>query len=106
MKLWLDDERPAPDGWVWVKDPIEAVSKLTSGQVTEASFDHDLAYFMGGREVTGYMVLCALEEFVAVEGVEYFANGLPKMTVHSANAGVRKKMNQAIASIEKMAQKP
>lgn len=30
MKLWLDDERPAPQGWCWAKTACEAIHYLTS----------------------------------------------------------------------------
>ena len=43
MKLWLDDERPAPPGWAWahnVREAIEAVLRCTSFE--EVSLDHDL----------------------------------------------------------------
>ena len=42
MKLWLDDERPAPVGWTWVKTTDEATAHLAAGGVAEASLDHDL----------------------------------------------------------------
>lgn len=50
MKLWLDDERPEPEGWVWVKTALEAIAVLEGLQkvgrlnrLTHMSFDHDLA---------------------------------------------------------------
>lgn len=43
MKLWLDDERPAPDGWQWVKTADEAIYALRDNLITHMSFDHDLA---------------------------------------------------------------
>jgi hypothetical protein len=42
MKLWLDDARPAPQGWVHVKTVQDAQRLLASGKVTHASLDHDL----------------------------------------------------------------
>ncbi len=42
MKLWLDDVRPAPDGWVHAKTTSEACDVMLAGQVEEASLDHDL----------------------------------------------------------------
>ncbi len=42
MKLWVDDERPAPEGWVWVTRPAEAIRALATGTVTDLSLDHDL----------------------------------------------------------------
>lgn len=51
MKLWLDDIRPAPAGWVWCKTATEAVRYLSQdGLVEEASLDHDL----GENQPTGY----------------------------------------------------
>lgn len=66
MKLWLDDERPQPEGWVWAKTADQAIHHLTSHRdvqdperiaslnrfdaglvplftITHMSFDHDLA---------------------------------------------------------------
>jgi hypothetical protein len=42
MRLWLDDIRPASEGWTWVKTAQEAIDFLKTGEVTEASLDHDL----------------------------------------------------------------
>lgn len=47
MKLWLDDVRPPWKhgclGWTWAKTADEAIAFLATGQVQEASLDHDLA---------------------------------------------------------------
>lgn len=42
MKLWLDDIREAPKGWVWAKTITEAQEYLKTGTVTHASLDNDL----------------------------------------------------------------
>jgi hypothetical protein len=42
MKLWLDDLRTPPEGWTWAKTVEEAIPHLKTGEVTEASLDHDL----------------------------------------------------------------
>ena len=42
MKLWHDDIRPAPEGWVWARTNDEAKEILLSNEVTEISMDHDL----------------------------------------------------------------
>lgn len=44
MKLWLDDVRPAPEGWVWARKLSEAKEYLAEGTVTECSLDHDLGF--------------------------------------------------------------
>jgi hypothetical protein len=42
VRVWLDDVRKAPEGWVHVKTPEEAIDLLRSGEVEEISLDHDL----------------------------------------------------------------
>lgn len=43
MKLWLDDERPAPPEWVHVKSLEEVKAAFAGGAViTHMSLDHDL----------------------------------------------------------------
>lgn len=53
MRIWLDDLRPAPEGWRWVGTVAEARSLLEEEVVVEASLDHDL----GEGEEEGY-ALC------------------------------------------------
>ena len=40
-RLWLDDVREAPAGWVWAKTNEEAQRVLLEQQVTHCSLDHD-----------------------------------------------------------------
>jgi hypothetical protein len=43
MKLWLDDLRDPPDKtWTWVKTVDGAIDLMQTGEVVEASLDHDL----------------------------------------------------------------
>lgn len=93
MKVYLDDERETPVGWVRVYWPGEAIELLKSGSVTEISLDHDLGDDERG---TGYDVLLWLEEQVIVNGMTP-----PRIRVHSANSSAREKMEAAIASIKK-----
>ena len=65
MKVWLDDKRTAPAGWVHVRTPEGAIELLRGGAVEEISLDHDLGLDVGGREQTGYDVLLWLEGKVA-----------------------------------------
>lgn len=96
MKLWLDDERPAPEGWHKCETPGEATSLLDfargPGQepVTEVSLDHDL----GLARLTGYDVLVWIEH-------EVYHNNYrpPKMLVHSANSIGAQRMHAAITQI-------
>jgi hypothetical protein len=42
IKLWLDDLRTPPDGWVWAKTVDEAIDLFNDHVVTDASLDNDL----------------------------------------------------------------
>ena len=99
MRVWLDDERPAPDGWVHVRTPEEAIELLRGGGVEELSLDHDLGLDVGPRERTGYDVLLWLEEEIAAGR----ARPPAVLAVHSGNVGAVKRMEQAIESIRRLA---
>jgi hypothetical protein len=49
VKLWLDDTRPSPKGWLWVKTAPEAIEKLKSNQVTNISLDYVLGPMSAGN---------------------------------------------------------
>ena len=91
MKIYLDDERPTPEGWVRVYWPDEAIEYLKTGQVTEISLDHDLGDDERG---TGYDVLLWLEREVIAN---YMAP--PIIHIHTANPPARKKMELAVGTI-------
>ena len=93
MKVFLDDARETPSGWVRVFWPEEAIALLRTGQVTEISLDHDLGDDQRG---TGYDVILWIEEAVMTQ------NFLPpEITVHSSNASARHKMQLGIESIKR-----
>ena len=95
MRVFLDDERATPEGWVRAYWPSEVITHLEGGTVTELSLDHDLGDDDRG---TGYDVILWLEEAVALRDFKP-----PKISVHSANSSARKKMLAGIQSIEKFA---
>lgn len=95
MKVYLDDLRPTPEGWVHAYWPDEVITLLKSNEVTHLSLDHDLGDDQRG---TGYDVLLWIEEAVAVNGFKP-----PEITVHSANPAARQRMDAAIAAIRKRA---
>jgi len=95
MRVFLDDERSTPEGWVRVYWPDEAIALLESGAVEELSLDHDLGDDERG---TGYDVVLWIEEAVALRGFKP-----PRISVHSANSSARDKMIAGIQSIERMA---
>jgi hypothetical protein len=95
LKVFLDDERPVPDGWTLARWPEDAIAFLQTGNVTHISLDHDLGDDEHG---TGNDVVLWIEEAVATAGFIP-----PVMTVHSANASARLKMQAGIDSIKRMA---
>ncbi|WP_408601470.1 cyclic-phosphate processing receiver domain-containing protein [Pseudomonas sp. PLMAX] len=94
MKVYLDDERVTPDGWVRIYWPDEAVPLLETGEVEIISLDHDLGDDDRG---TGYDVVLWIEEAVALRGFQP-----PRIVVHSANTSAALKMRSGIESIERL----
>jgi hypothetical protein len=92
MRVYLDDERVTPDGWIRVYWPEEAIALLEAGQVEEISLDHDLGDDEHG---TGYDVVLWIEEAVAIRGFKP-----PRMFVHSANSSAKEKMLSGIQAIQ------
>lgn len=97
MKVWLDDIRPAPEGWEWIKDYhgfVECINKNYEN-IEEISFDHDISsYDEDGKEKTGYDALVLVENLVF-----YYSLHPPIVHVHSANAGAYNKMRAAMDKI-------
>lgn len=94
INLWLDDLRPAPEGWLHVKTVDQAKYFLRRGQVRQMSLDHDL-----GEEETGYDLLVWLEREIAKDRWQHVR---PVIFVHSANPVGRRKMFAAIQSIQRL----
>lgn len=69
--LWVDDLRPAPDGWHWAKTSAEAIDALASQRWDLMSLDHDL----GGDDTSRRAVLWLCEN----------GNWPDEIRVHSAN---------------------
>jgi hypothetical protein len=91
--VFLDDVRPAPEGWGLARWPDEVIALLETGEVGALSLDHDL----GDERRTGYDVLVWIEEAVALRGFRP-----PVIKVHSANTVGRQRMASAIESIERL----
>lgn len=95
MKIYLDDERPAPAGWTLMRWPHEVITAFQTECVSAISLDHDLGNDQIG---TGYDVLLWLEEAVASHHFE-----VPEIHIHTANAAARPKMLAAVAQIKRLA---
>ena len=97
MKLFLDDVRPAPDGWHRVPTVAAAKALLTSNEkINEISLDHDL----GEGQETGYDLLKWIERQVAIVGFV----PPPIIKIHSANPVGKKNMEAAIERIKRFSQ--
>lgn len=93
MKVYLDDERPTPVGWIGVSTASAAIALLATGRVTDLSLDHDLGPEDAG---TGYEVCKWMEKVAHESGGEF---PLPaRISVHSANPVGRQRMEAAIRS--------
>ncbi|MGA4636695.1 cyclic-phosphate processing receiver domain-containing protein [Pseudomonas solani] len=97
MKVYLDDERATPDGWVRTWWPDEVIELLKTGSVSELSLDHDLGDDERG---TGYDVILWIEEAVALHGFVP-----PRIRVHSANSSAVLKMQAGVRAIESLARR-
>ncbi|MCJ7713025.1 hypothetical protein MUO66_01000 [Candidatus Bathyarchaeota archaeon] len=92
MKVYLDDKRETPEGWIRVYWPKEAIDILKQGSVEEISLDHDLGDDQRG---TGYDVIKWIEEQVITNNFKP-----PKIKIHTANCSAREKMEAGVRSIE------
>lgn len=92
-KLWIDDVRPAPEGWWWAKSSRQAKAFIVQhglDQIDTISFDHDL----GGDDTT-MPVMNYIEELVFTKSAT-----APIMTVHSQNPVGRAQLEAIIQRIQ------
>lgn len=100
MKIYLDDIREAPEGWVRTYTPAQTIELLkdTANMVSHLSLDHDLGD--DANIGTGYDVLLWIEE--AIGAMPRVLHYVPEnITVHSANPVGRDRMMRAIESIRR-----
>lgn len=95
MKIYLDDERTTPEGFVRTFTPTETIDLLSNheGSISLLSLDHDLGDDEGIG--TGYDVVLWIEEQVVENGYTAPDN----IVVHSANSSARVKMQAGIDQI-------
>ncbi len=88
MKLWLDDIRTVPEGWVGAHSVDEAIRLMEAGEVEFASLDHDLGeYEPAGGDGIKLVLWMAEHEVWPTRGIR----------VHSANPVGSKDMLRTIA---------
>jgi len=91
MKIYLDDVRTPPSGWILTKTANGAIEYLKTDQVKQISLDHDLGDDESG---TGYDVLLWIEQQVAVTDFDP-----PIIFIHTSNTSAEFRMKQARRSI-------
>lgn len=91
MKIWLDDERPAPKDYICIKTAQEAIILLKTNQVTHISLDHDL-----GTDDTGYTVALFIEQAAYNKTLQPL-----RVAVHTQNTVGRKNICMAIQNAYK-----
>lgn len=94
-KLFVDDMRPIPDGWIGARTVSEAIAVLQALHVTHLSLDHDIVFPKQG--VDNYQAL-SHETF---KGVAYYVATMalearPHVRIHTANAGAAKTLCQIL----------
>lgn len=92
MKLYIDDIRPAPEGWQQARTVTDAIRFLYqfAEELDEISIDHDISYAV---EVAGTQrPFPSPENFTAVAryicailGSDGYYKNKVKITIHSAN---------------------
>ncbi|HMA92815.1 MAG TPA: cyclic-phosphate processing receiver domain-containing protein [Polyangiaceae bacterium] len=92
MKVFLDDQRPAPKGWILARSADEAIDWLRRGEVTELSLDYDLGDPHFG---TGLVVLDWLETALSEGRLR-----LPRLVAHSGSPLGRRRLEHSIALLE------
>ena len=101
MKLWLDDIRQAPAGWIRCFRPEEVIELIKTGKVEEISLDYDLGLVDDrGIDRNGEDVLKWIERQLVAEAGAF---GLPVIRIHSANPVGRQRLQRALDAIERRA---
>ncbi len=90
LRLWVDDERPAPDGWARVTTAAEAIRILGAYEVHDMSLDHDLGHCEKCVGCKGYKSKCGCQCHWSGYSVALFMATTgrwpeKKPTCHSAN---------------------
>lgn len=95
MKIWVDDERPMPEGFDYhVKTAAEAIEIIQQGDVTKISLDHDL----GGVNdyETGYFIA----QFIEMAAHNSWIPAL-EWEIHTANPVGRRNMEAALRNADR-----
>jgi len=93
VKLYVDDLRQPPPGWIGATSVEQAVSVLRQGLVTDLSLDFDLG---DPRQGTGIHVLDWLERALELGRVQ-----LPRLEAHSGSPVGRRRLEVRIDELNR-----
>jgi hypothetical protein len=93
IKVYMDDERVTPTGWIRTYTVEQTIALLEARIVSHLSLDNDL-----GEDLEGYFVIDWLEEAI-YNDINF---PLPEVTIHSANASRVQYMQRALESIKRI----
>ena len=83
MRLWIDDCRPAPEGYIWLKSTNEALCFITNHihDIEEIALDHDAGDYVskGGDYIN---VLKEIERLARKSPATFIGY---KFSIHTAN---------------------
>lgn len=96
MKVFLDDIRTAPYGWVKTTSAEGTIELLKTGKVIELSLDYDLS---ATSLDNGYDVLIWLEEEIKTNN--NFVLPL-RITIHSSHSKLKPRMEAAVINLYKL----
>ena len=93
MRLYIDDIRPAPEGWMQARTVTDAIKTIAQfgEEITEISLDHDISIPVSAngeyRPFPSPETFQAVAYFLAHTTDRWECNGkdLPKITIHTAN---------------------
>lgn len=97
MKLWVDDIRKEPEGWMRAHSVTEAIRLLDTFEATEVSLDHDISMKVSvGTKEAGYSEPRPFASNETYEPVARFiaARYTPplKIMIHTANPAGAERM--------------
>jgi len=97
VKLYIDDTKPIPPGWVGVRSIGDAAFFMRNQTFSAISFDNDMGEEKEGADLANWLEQkLASGEF----SKERFKNCV--FTVHSSNPAACVRIEQALASIKKL----
>ena len=96
LKLWLDDKRPAPPGWVLAQSYDDAIDLIRDRgpEITDVSLDHDLCDAHSDGDFSDGETGCDVLQFLLESGLT------PRIEFHTMSAAGLQRMTDLLDSFE------